>query len=111
MRCLLKVSIPVAEGNAAAANGTLGKTIESILNDLKPEATYFAEENGARTGFIFFNLENSSQIPAVAEPWFLAFNAHVEFHPAMNLADLKNAMPGIESAVRKYAGATRAAGA
>jgi hypothetical protein len=111
MRCLLKVSLPIEKGNAAIADGTLGKTIETILNDLKPEAAYFAEDDGTRTGFIFFNLENSSQIPAVAEPWFLAFNAKVEFHPAMNLADLKNAMPGIESAVRKYGNEMRAAGA
>jgi hypothetical protein len=54
-------------------------------------------------------LENASQIPAVAEPWFLAFNAQVEFHPAMNLEDLKNATPGIENAVKKYSHAARAA--
>ena len=110
MPCLLKASFPVAEGNAAIANGTLGSTITSILADMKPEAAYFAEDKGARTAFVFFNLENASQIPAVAEPWFLAFNAHVEIHPAMNLEDLKNATPGIESAVRKYARAARAAG-
>ena len=109
MRCLLKVSIPVAEGNAAISDGTLGQTIGSILNDLKPEASYFAEDKGVRTGLIFFNLENASQIPAVAEPWFLAFHAHVEIHPAMNLEDLKNATPGIESAVKKYSRAARAA--
>ena len=110
MRCLLKVVLPVAEANAAVADGSLATTINSILGDLKPEAAYFAEENGARTAFIFFNLENSSQIPAVAEPWFLAFNAKVEFHPAMNLEDLKNGKPGFDNAVKKYARA-RAAGA
>ena len=109
MRCLLKVSIPVAEGNAAIADGTLGPTINSILGDLKTEAAYFAEDNGARTGFIFFDLGSTSQIPAVAEPWFLAFNAKVEVRPAMNLEDLKNATPGIESAVKKYARAARSA--
>src|SRR5690348_10577469 len=109
MRCLLKVSIPVAEGNAAISDGTLGQTIESILNDLKPEASYFAENNGVRTGYIFFNLEKTSLIPAVAEPWFLAFNAQVEIRPAMNLEDLKNATPGIENAVKKYSRAARAA--
>jgi hypothetical protein len=62
-----------------------------------------------RTGFIFFNLDNTSQIPAVAEPWFLAFHSHVEIHPAMNLEDLKNATPGIENAVKKYSHAARAA--
>lgn len=79
MRCLMKVSIPVERGNAAASDGSLGKTIESILADLKPEAAYFAEDNGKRTAFIFFDLKDPSQIPAVAEPWFLAFDAHLEF--------------------------------
>jgi hypothetical protein len=109
MRCLLKVSIPVAEGNAAISDGTLGQTIGSILSDLKPEASYFAEDKGVRTAFIFVNLENASQIPAVAEPWFLAFNAQVEIHPAMTLEDLKNATPGMENAVKKYSRAARAA--
>ncbi|MGA8618985.1 MAG: hypothetical protein WB660_10780 [Candidatus Sulfotelmatobacter sp.] len=102
MRCLLKVSIPVQTGNATISDGSLGKTIESILADLKPEAAYFAADNGKRTGFIFFDLKDASQIPAVAEPWFLAFDAHIEFHPAMNLDDLKKATPGIEKAVQKY---------
>lgn len=102
MRCLLKVSIPVEAGNAAISDGHLPKTIESILADLKPEACYFAEDNGQRTGFIFFDLKDTSQIPGVAEPWFLAFDAHVELHPAMNLDDLKKATPGIEKAVKNY---------
>jgi hypothetical protein len=108
---LMKCSLPIAEGNAAVADGSLGTTISSILSDLKPEAVYFAEDNGARTAFIFLNVADSSQIPAIAEPWFLAFNAKVELRPAMNLEDLKNAAPGMESAVRKYARGARAAGA
>ena len=111
MRCLMKVSLPVVEGNAAVADGSLGSTISSILADLKPEAVYFVAENGSRTAFLFVNIENSSQIPAMAEPWFLAFNAKVELHPAMNLEDLKNAGPGMENAARKYARAARAASA
>jgi hypothetical protein len=102
MRCLLKVSIPVETGNATISDGTLSKTIESILNELKPEAAYFAEDNGQRTGFIFLDVKDASQIPAVAEPWFLAFQAHVEIHPAMNLDDLKKATPGIERAIKNY---------
>jgi hypothetical protein len=107
MRCLLKVSIPVEAGNAAISDGTMPKTVESIINELKPEAAYFAEENGKRTAFIFLDLKDTSQIPAVAEPWFLAFNAQVEFHPAMNLEDLKKATPEIEKAVKNYYSAAR----
>jgi hypothetical protein len=102
MRMLMKVTIPGAEGNAAIINGSLGSTIGSILADLKPESVYFLEENGLRTGIIVFNLENTSQLPAVAEPWFLAFNAKVELHPTMTMEDLKNSAPGMESAVKKY---------
>lgn len=102
MRCLLKVTIPVETGNAAIADGSLPRTIESIINEFKPEAAYFAEENGKRTGFIFMDLKDTSQIPALAEPWFLAFNAEVEFHPAMNLEDLRKSAPGMERAVKNY---------
>jgi len=34
------------------------------------------------------NLENASQIPSVAEPLFLTFNAKLTMHPAMTPADL-----------------------
>jgi hypothetical protein len=109
MLCLLKVSIPTDIGNERVIDGSLARTIESILNDIGPEAAYFAEEQGNRTGFIFCNLKDESEIPALAEPWFLAFQARVEMHPAMNLADLKKGAQGFEKAVKKYSYLPKAA--
>ena len=38
MRTVLRFTIPVETGNATINDGTLPKTMDSILNDLKPEA-------------------------------------------------------------------------
>ena len=102
MRFLIKVSIPVEAGNAASKAGKLGATIQSILADLKPEAVYFTDDNGQRTVFLFIEMQDASQIPAIAEPWFLAFNASVEIHPVMVPDDLAKAGSSIEAAVKKY---------
>lgn len=103
MRFMMKVTIPVVAGNAAAKAGKLGSTIRTILEDLKPEAVYFTDTDGQRTGFLFLDLQDASQIPAIAEPWFLAFNAGVEIHPVMVPDDLAKAAGAIEKAVKKYA--------
>jgi hypothetical protein len=103
MRFLLKVTIPVESGNAASKAGKLGATIQSILADLKPEAVYFTDNNGQRAGYLFLDLQDASQIPAIAEPWMLAFNATIELHPVMIPDDLARAGSAIENAVKKFA--------
>ena len=103
MRMLMRVSIPVEAGNAAAKAGTLGSTVEQILADLKPEASYFfADDNGQRSCSIVFDMKDTSEIPAVAEPWLLAFNAKVSFRPIMNPQDLAKAGPSIGEAAKRY---------
>jgi hypothetical protein len=72
-----------------------------ILEDLKPEAAYFTEFGGVRTGLLIIQMEHTSQIPAIAEPWFLTFNSAVEFHPVMLPEDLAKA--GLEALGKKWA--------
>jgi hypothetical protein len=102
MRFLVKVEMSVERGNSLAREGMMAKKIQAILQDQKPEAAYFVASNGKRTGFLFLDLQEPSQIPAIAEPWFLAFNAHLEATPAMIPEDLEKAGPSIERAVEKF---------
>ena len=102
MRMMMKVSIPVENGNEAARKGVLGSTIQKILATIHPEAAYFAEDNGLRSGYIFFDMADSSHLPAIAEPWFLAFNATVTVRPAMNAQDFEKAAPSIDRAVKAF---------
>ena len=82
--------------------GKLGTTIQSILADLTPKAVDFQDDHGQRTAFLFLEMQDASQIPAIAEPWFLAFNASVEIHPVMVPDDLAKAGKPITAAVKKY---------
>jgi len=102
MRFLLRISIPMETGNARIRDGSLPRTIQTILQEQKPEAAYFTEIDGLRTAILIVNLTDASQIPALAEPWFLAFGATVRFHPVMSPEDLAKAGPAIEAAVKRY---------
>ena len=102
MRFLVKVSMPVEACNAAMKEGTFKSTMESILGELRPEAAYFTAEFGVRTGFLIVDMAETSQMPAIAEPFFHAFDAEVDFYPVMLPEDLMKAGPAIEKAVKRY---------
>lgn len=102
MRMLMNVSIPSNHFNEAVKNGTVGTKINRILEEIKPEAVYFTEQDGSRGAILIVNLDDPAKIPALAEPWFLTFNAEVKFRIAMTLEDLKRA--GLEELGKKWEG-------
>ncbi len=102
MRFMLTVRIPTEKGNALARDGSLGQTIQSILEEIKPEAAYFADMEGARGGYIVVNMDDASQIPAITEPFFLGLDANIKVHPVMTPEDLGRATPAIDQAAQRY---------
>jgi hypothetical protein len=97
---LLNVKIPHEEFNRAVKDASVGNKIRRILEDTKPEAVYFTEQNGQRGALLIISLPDPSQVPKFAEPWFLTFNASVEFHIAMTPDDLQKA--GLEELGKKW---------
>ncbi|MGV0949564.1 MAG: hypothetical protein ACOYB3_02750 [Azonexus sp.] len=101
MRMLVQVKIPHKEFNAAVKDGSVGGKIKRILEETKPEAVYFTEYNGQRGAIMIVDLADPSKVPSVSEPWFLSFNADVEFHIAMTPEDLGQA--GLDELGKKWA--------
>ena len=98
MRMMLKFTLPVEKGNQAFKDGSLGKTLESIMKKVKPEAAYFGPSDGKRSGMMFFDLAEPSQIVEFVEPLFSNLNAAVELVPVMNGDDLRK---GLAKATQK----------
>jgi hypothetical protein len=65
------------------------------LGRIKPEAVYFTTVDGNRTGLICFDLENASDIPAIAEPFFQRVNAALDLFQVMTPTDVQ---AGLEDA-------------
>ena len=84
MRMLMIIRLPNETFNAAVCDGTAGSKTKAILEEVKPEAVYFTETNGQRTVVMLVELQKASGVPALAEPWFLTFNAAVELHAVMS---------------------------
>ena len=101
MRMLMHIRLPLEPFNTAVRDGTVGKKMQRILEAAKPEAAYFSEQNGHRGGILVVNVKDPSDVPTLAEPWFLTFNAAVEFHIAMTPEDLGRA--NLEALGKKWA--------
>ena len=100
MRMLVDIQLPIEPFNTRVKEGTAAKIMQKILGDIKPEAAYFTARDGKRGGTIVIDVADASNIPAIAEPFFLHFNASVSFHPCMTPDDL--AEPGMEKLGKKY---------
>ena len=100
MRMILHVKFPNEPFNSYVKDGSAGRRIQKVLEQVKPEATYFTETDGRRGAIMIVNLSDSSNVPALAEPWFLIFNATCELHIAMTPEDLRKS--GIDELGQKW---------
>ena len=91
MKMMMIVRLTNKAFNAAVRDGSAGMKMKRILEELKPEAVYFTEMGGQRTGIMVVDLEEPSKIPFLSEPWFLTFDAAVEFHVIMGPEELEKA--------------------
>ena len=102
MKYIMKIRMSIEKGNEALKDPQFGHKMNGLLADIKAEAAYFGTINGQRGAYIVLNLNDASEIPAVAEPFFLWLNADIEFIPVMRPEDLGKAGPAIGDVVKKW---------
>ena len=100
MRIMMNVTLPHKTFNTAVKDGSAGAKLGRILEAIKPEAVYFTDQDGCRSAVLVVELADASKIPALAEPWFLTFEADIQIRVVMTPDDLKKA--GLDDAARKW---------
>jgi hypothetical protein len=92
MRMMMKVQMDTEAGSRAIADGSVGQILGETLGRLQPEAAYFGPDNGVRTAFVVFDLQDPSQIPSISEPLFSKMKANIQMFPVMNQEDLQKGL-------------------
>jgi len=95
MRMMLKAQMDTAVASKAIQEGRMPTVMQTMMEKLKPEAAYFGPEDGKRTAWIIFQMDDPSQLPAISEPLFSEFNARVELFPVMDRDDLEKGLSAL----------------
>ena len=99
---MISARMPTEKANAAIKDGSFAQNLQSIMEELKPEAAYFTDVDGARGGYFIVNMDDASELPAKAEPLFFGLGATIQVHLVMTPQDLERATPALEQAAQKY---------
>ncbi|WP_367374986.1 panthothenate synthetase [Pseudomonas lini] len=91
MKMLLMVEFPHEPFNALVRSGKIGEIMNRVLETIKPETAYFTEQDGMRSGIFLIDVEDPSEIPGYAEPFFLNFQANCKFRVVMSAQNLQDA--------------------
>jgi len=103
VRILITFSINPEKGDQLIKEERIGETMESILEELQPEAAYFTDVEGTRGGFLVVDMEDASQMPAMTEPLLLGVGATVHMQPVMTPEDLRGAAgEALQQMAQKY---------
>src|SRR5918996_1476086 len=102
MRFLIHARIPTEDGNKMVQDPNFLKKLQTYINKVKAEATYFFEANGNRVAAFIVDIQNTDQIPILIEPLFSGMGAHVELPPVMSFDDLKKGIPQAVVEINSY---------
>ncbi|EPH44168.1 DUF3303 family protein [Streptomyces aurantiacus] len=93
---MLRAHLDTQISNEALKSGNLPKIMQSMTERLKPEAAYFGPSEGGRCCTFVFDMQDSSQLPTIAEPLLEGLGAKIEIQPVMNSEDLQKGLAALQ---------------
>jgi hypothetical protein len=96
MKFLLRLHFPAEHGNKMLQDPNFLQKLEGILNQIKPEAAYFAPVEGERGIYMIVNLSSADMIATIGEPLWMTLNCKMDLTPVMELSDLKKGLQGLQ---------------
>ena len=92
MKFLVRLHMPTEHGNKLLQDANFPKKLEGLLNQIKPEAVYFAPIEGERGIYMIVNLPSADKIGGIAEPLWTTLNCKLDLTPVMELSDLQKGL-------------------
>jgi hypothetical protein len=89
---MMKMKLDTEAASKLIADGSMPQLMQETMERLRPEAAYFGPEDGVRTAFIVFDLQDPSDLPVITEPLFNRLKATVEMFPVMDRDDLQRGL-------------------
>src|SRR4030095_12968077 len=102
MRFLISAKIPTEAGNLMVQDPNLLNKLETYIDKVNAEATYFFEADGNRVATFIVDIQSADQIPVLIEPLFSGMGAHVELTQVRSPDALKKETPQAVVEVNSY---------
>jgi hypothetical protein len=100
---MVTFSIQPEKGDALIEDGSMGEILQSILEEIEPEAVYFTTMEGTRGEIVVIDVDEASRIPAMTEPLFLGLGATMQMmQPVLTPEDLGMASESMQHGAQKY---------
>ncbi|TDC22805.1 hypothetical protein E1265_14700 [Streptomyces sp. 8K308] len=96
MRMMLRARLDTQLASEAVKSGRMPTIMQSLYERLSPEAAYYCPVEGARGCTFVFDMQDTSQIPSIAEPFFEELGAEIDITPVMNRDDLLQGLQTLE---------------
>jgi hypothetical protein len=92
MRMLLRATMDTEKSTELLQSGRMQETLQIAMDRMQPEASYFYTDDGRRTALFIFDMQDSSQLPPVGEPFLTEGGATLYVTPVMNQDDLQKGL-------------------